>query len=139
MTRITRRELTLKNILDRDAALARQDAEAAVVAESCELAPLSYAALLALRGTPALGEALAALPEHLVRPQAVRFLVERRAATGALWGWGDVDDVEARFRRLIGATRAEQLARRIGEAQAAKIAEMLREEPARPALARYAA
>lgn len=125
MTRITRRELTLQNILESDRRQAEARAEAAVVAESCELAPLSYAALLALRGTPQLGEALAELPEHLVRPQAVRFLVERRAATGALWGWGDVDDVEARFRRLIGATRAEQLARRIGEAQARKIAEMM--------------
>jgi hypothetical protein len=132
ITMTTFRPLTLENILDNDAAEATAAAEATVISESCELAPLSYAALRALRGTSALGEALAQLADELVRPQAVRFLVERKAATGVTWGWGDVDDIEARFRRVIDATRREQLARRIGAAQAAKIGEMLSEE-ARPA------
>lgn len=126
--RTSRQQRTVEAIVETDRRQAAAAAESRYVAESCELAPLSYAAMLLLRGTPALGEALAALADELVRPQVVRFLVERRRATGALWGWGDVDEVEAKFRRLIAATRAEQLAARIGAAQAAKIAAMLRVE-----------
>lgn len=109
-------------ILASDAAQARAAAEASVITESCETAPLSYDAMRAAHDAGTLAGLLAELPEHLVRPQAVRFLVERRAATGALWGWGDVDDVERRFRRVIDAERREQLARRIGQAQAAALA-----------------
>lgn len=127
-TRTSHQQRTVEAIVESDRRAAVASAEATVIATSCELAPFSYAALRALKGTPALGEALAGLADELVRPQVIRFLVERRAATGALWGWGDVDAVEAAFRRLIATTRAEQLARRIGAAQAAKIAEMLKGE-----------
>lgn len=127
-TRTSHQQRTVEAIVESDRRAAVASAEAKVISESCELAPLSYAALRLLKGTPALGEALAKLPDELVRPQAIRFLVERRKATGAAWGWGDVDQVEAAFRRLINTTRAEQLAARIGAAQAAKIAQMIREE-----------
>jgi hypothetical protein len=128
--RTSRQQRTVEAIVETDRRLAADNAERVYVAESCELAPLSYEAMRLLRGTPALGEALAALADDLVRAQVVRFLVERRAATGALWGWGDVDDVEGAFRRLIATTRGEQLAARIGRAQARKIAEMMQEEDA---------
>jgi hypothetical protein len=127
-TRTSHQQRTVEAIVETDRRQAADAAEQRYVAESCELAPLSYDTMRAMRGTPALGEALVALADDLVRPQVVRFLVERRAATGALWGWGDVDAVEAAFRRLITTTRGQQLAARIGLAQARKIAEMLREE-----------
>jgi hypothetical protein len=123
--RTSRQQRTVEAIVETDRRVAKANAEEKVIAESVETAPLSYLAMRAMKGTPALGEALAALPDELVRAQAVRFLVERRAETGALWGWGDVDEVEAAFRRCIAATRAAQLAARIGLAQARKIAEMM--------------
>lgn len=122
----TRDARTLDSILDRDAALARQDAEASVIAEALELAPLSYAALGAL---PAggVGVALVDLPEHLVRPQALRLLAERGKATGRLWGWGEVDRLEAWLREQIAAARRARLAAQVGLVAAARLALVVRQ------------
>lgn len=119
---------TLAAILDADKARAEARAEASVIAESCELAPLSYADLKAL---PAggLGAALVNLPDELVRAQAIRLLAERGKATGRFWGWGDVDTLEAWLAAQIAQARAAALAARVGAETAQRIADLIKETP----------
>ena len=120
-------ERTIANIVETDRAEAQAAAQARYIADAVELAPLSLADARALGS--GLGAALAGLAEHLIRPQAVRFLVER----GQPWGWGDVDTTEARIRAKIAEARAAQLAARIGQAQAAALSRMARGEQPAPA------
>jgi hypothetical protein len=97
----TRRILSNENLVDSDRVIAEREGERAAVEAAVELAPLSYAAMKAANAERRLGELLADLADDLVRPQAVRFLAER----GLPWSWGDVDEVERRFRRLVNEHR----------------------------------
>lgn len=92
---------TLTDILDTDARRAADAADAAVIAQALELAPLSWSDA---RSLPAvgIGPALAGCDDVTIRLQAIRFLAERRKP----WGWGDVDTLEAWLRRQIAAAVA---------------------------------
>jgi hypothetical protein len=103
----TKHQRTLTAIVETDRRQAQARAEDAYLGECLELAPHSYLALREARDAGTLDALLAQLPAHLVRAQAVRFLVERRRETGALWGWGDVADVAARFTRAAARATAQ--------------------------------
>lgn len=109
-TRITRRELLCENIVHADRVAAETAAMERIEQEYLVLAPYTYAQLREANVERKMGALLAELPARLVRAQAVRFLIERKAATGAAWVWGDVDAVAATFVRLASAWQAEQRA-----------------------------
>ena len=73
--------------------------EAQAQAQTAETAPWSYQELAAARRAGTIGQLLAELPDHLMRAQVVRFLVERKRAYPALaWDWAMVEQVERIFR-----------------------------------------
>lgn len=109
-TRITRRELLCENLVEAWTVDAERSAQAAFVADCLIVAPYSYAELRAANAEQRLGAWLAGQEPHQLRAQAVRFLVEREAAHGVAWAWGDIDAVEATFARLVDAYAAEQRA-----------------------------
>jgi hypothetical protein len=125
--RTSRQQRTIEAIVETDRRIAVQNAEIAVIDTSCELAPLSYADLRALP-VGGVGVALVDLADELVRPQAIRLLVERGKATGRFWGWGDVDTLETWLRGQIAAARAAQLAAQIGTEQAERLADFFTTE-----------
>lgn len=123
----TKRERTLTEIVETDRRQAAARAEESVIAESCELAPLSYADLKSLP-EGGVGAALINLPDELVRAQAIRLLVERGKLAGKFWGWGDVDTLATWLRSQIAQARAADLAARVGPEQAQRIADLITKE-----------
>lgn len=100
---ITRIEQQREHILDSDAAQARADAAAAVIARALDEAPVGYAELTAAARAGRAAALVAGLDAATVRLVAVRWMVER----GGLWGWGDVDYLEAKLLRLARELAAE--------------------------------
>jgi hypothetical protein len=95
---MTRQEQRVRAIVETDRRQAVQAAEEAVLARFLAEAPYSYVELQVARRDGRLAAVLSSVPPPLLRAQAVRFLVERHAAAGLWWGWGDVDEVERIFR-----------------------------------------
>jgi hypothetical protein len=89
--------LTRDNILDNDAALARQDAEAAIIARALTEAPVGHAELSAAAKAGRAAALLVGMDAVTLRLVAIRFLAE----SGKDWGWGLVDDLAARLGRLV--------------------------------------
>jgi hypothetical protein len=106
----TRLEILCENIVAADRIVAERSAEEALIARAQAEAPHSYDALRAANEAGQLGALLAELSAEALRMQALRFVVERREALGVAWGWGDVDNVQVRFARLVEAWQAEQRA-----------------------------
>jgi hypothetical protein len=97
----SRRERLVRAIVETDRIQAVQAAEEAVIARFLAEAPYSYAELHAAWHAGRLAAVLSRVPPDMLRAQATRFLVERHAAAGIWWGWGDVDEVERRFREYV--------------------------------------
>jgi hypothetical protein len=94
---MTRQEQRVRAIVETDRRQAVQAAADAVIARFLAEAPYSYAELQDAKHAGRLASVLASVPAAQMRAQAVRFLVERHAATGIWWGWGEVDEVERIF------------------------------------------
>lgn len=93
---ITRIEQQRETILDNDAAQARRDAEAAVIARALDEAPYGHAELTAAQKAGRLGGLIAGLDRPTIRLCAIRGWVE----SGKAWGWGQVDATEAKLLAL---------------------------------------
>jgi hypothetical protein len=78
---------------------------AADAAQSAELAPHTYGELAEAEREGTLGFVLSDLAPDLYEAQALRWLVGRKAATGAAWTWDDVRSEAQRFAALASDWR----------------------------------